>query len=103
MYHYVIILYNTQKSYKKMYKITHYRIPWRLRNMLKICLVFSESEPQYAYKLYAYKKHVFWQVFLVFTIFPGCYIYIITNRQRSTTLSLPGFICAIELISLIFH
>ena len=24
--------------------------------MLKICLVFSESEPQYAYKLYAYKK-----------------------------------------------
>ena len=28
--------------------------------MLKICLVFSESEPQYAYKLYAYKKkHVF--------------------------------------------
>ena len=26
--------------------------------MLKICLVFWESEPQYAYKLYAYKKHV---------------------------------------------
>ena len=24
--------------------------------MLKICLVFWESEPQYAYKLYAYKK-----------------------------------------------
>ena len=24
--------------------------------MLKICLVFCESEPQYAYKLYAYKK-----------------------------------------------
>ena len=24
--------------------------------MLKICLVFSEFEPQYAYKLYAYKK-----------------------------------------------
>ena len=24
--------------------------------MLKICVVFSESEPQYAYKLYAYKK-----------------------------------------------
>ena len=24
--------------------------------MLKICLVFSESEPQYAYKVYAYKK-----------------------------------------------
>ena len=24
--------------------------------MLKICLVFLESEPQYAYKLYAYKK-----------------------------------------------
>ena len=28
----------------------------RLRKMLKICLVFSESEPQYAYKRYAYKK-----------------------------------------------
>ena len=28
----------------------------RLRNMLKICLVFLKSEPQYAYKLYAYKK-----------------------------------------------
>ena len=24
--------------------------------MLKICLFFQESEPQYAYKLYAYKK-----------------------------------------------
>ena len=24
--------------------------------MLKICLVFCKSEPQYAYKLYAYKK-----------------------------------------------
>ena len=24
--------------------------------MLKICLVFSESEPQYAYKRYAYKE-----------------------------------------------
>ena len=28
----------------------------RLRNMLKICLVFWESEPQYAYKRYAYKE-----------------------------------------------
>ena len=28
----------------------------RLRNMLKICIVFWESEPQYAYKRYAYKK-----------------------------------------------
>ena len=28
--------------------------------MLKICLVFWESEPQYAYKPYAYKKkHVY--------------------------------------------
>ena len=28
--------------------------------MLKICLVFLESEPQYAYKRYAYKKkHVY--------------------------------------------
>ena len=26
--------------------------------MLKICLVFWKSEPQYAYKRYAYKKHV---------------------------------------------
>ena len=25
--------------------------------MLKICLVFWNSEPQYAYKLYAYKKN----------------------------------------------
>ena len=24
--------------------------------MLEICLVFGESEPQYAYKRYAYKK-----------------------------------------------
>ena len=28
----------------------------RLRNMLRICLVFWKSEPQYAYKRYAYKK-----------------------------------------------
>ena len=28
----------------------------RLRNMLKICLVFCKSEPRYAYKHYAYKK-----------------------------------------------
>ena len=27
--------------------------------MLKICLVFWESEPQYAYKLYAYKKNMY--------------------------------------------
>ena len=26
--------------------------------MLKICLVFWKSEPQYANKRYAYKKHV---------------------------------------------
>ena len=30
----------------------------RLRNMLRICLAFWKSEPQYAYKRYAYKKHV---------------------------------------------
>ena len=30
----------------------------RLRNMLNICLVFWESEPQYAYKRYAYKKNM---------------------------------------------
>ena len=28
----------------------------RLRDMLKICLVFWESELQYAYKRHAYKK-----------------------------------------------
>ena len=28
----------------------------KLRNMLKLCLVFWKSEPQYAYKRYAYKK-----------------------------------------------
>ena len=31
--------------------------------MLKICLVFSESEPQYAYKLYAYKKNMYLEVY----------------------------------------
>ena len=31
----------------------------RLRNMLQICVAFWKSEPQYAYKHYAYnKKHV---------------------------------------------
>ena len=28
----------------------------RLRNMLRICLVFWKSDPQYAYKCYACKK-----------------------------------------------
>ena len=28
----------------------------RLRNLLKICLAFCKTEPQYAYKCYAYKK-----------------------------------------------
>ena len=27
--------------------------------MLKICLVFSESEPQYAFKRYAYKRYAY--------------------------------------------
>ena len=27
--------------------------------MLKICLVFWESEPQYAYKRYAYEKNMY--------------------------------------------
>ena len=31
----------------------------RLRNMLKICLVFWKSEPQYAYKRYAYEKKMY--------------------------------------------
>ena len=30
----------------------------RLRNILKTCLAFRKSEPQYAYKRYAYKKHI---------------------------------------------
>ena len=28
--------------------------------MLKICLVFWKSEPQYAYKLHAYKKNMYY-------------------------------------------
>ena len=33
--------------------------------MLKICLVFWKSEPQYAYKLHAYKKkHVCVKIYL---------------------------------------
>ena len=32
--------------------------------MLKICLVFWKSEPQYAYEGYAYKKHAL-QILLV--------------------------------------
>ena len=44
--------------------------------MLKICLVFWNSEPQYAYKRYAYiKKHV---------IDPGCIKDIVFSRQSST-------------------
>ena len=31
----------------------------RLKNMLKICLGFWKSEPQYAYKRYAYKKNMY--------------------------------------------
>ena len=31
----------------------------RLRNMLRICLVFWKSEPKYAYKRYAYKKNMY--------------------------------------------
>ena len=27
--------------------------------MLKICLAFKKSEPQYAYKPYAYKKNMY--------------------------------------------
>ena len=30
----------------------------RLRNILKICLVFWKSEPRYAYKRYACKKNI---------------------------------------------
>ena len=31
----------------------------RPKNMLKVCLVFWEYEPQYAYKRYAYKKNLY--------------------------------------------
>ena len=31
----------------------------RLRNMLRICLAFWKSEPQYANKRYAYKKNMY--------------------------------------------
>ena len=31
----------------------------RLRNMLRICLVFWKSEPRCAYKRYAYKKNMY--------------------------------------------
>ena len=30
-----------------------------MRNMLRICLVFLKSEPQYAYKRYTYKKTMY--------------------------------------------
>ena len=33
--------------------------------MLKICLVFWESEPQYAYKRYAYKKNMYIMIRLI--------------------------------------
>ena len=36
--------------------------------MLKICLVFWESEPQYAYKRYTYKK-------TMYPSFDGCTIF----------------------------
>ena len=34
----------------------------RLRNMIEICLVFLKSEPQYAYKRYAYKKNMYFNL-----------------------------------------
>ena len=37
--------------------------------MLKICLVFWESEPQYAYKRYAYKKNMYLSIIYVFLHF----------------------------------
>ena len=33
--------------------------------MLKICLVFWKSEPQYAYKRYAYKKNMYCAVLIM--------------------------------------
>ena len=36
----------------------------RLRDILEICLVFWKSEPQYAYKSYAYKKNMY-DIFVV--------------------------------------
>ena len=31
----------------------------KLRNMLKICLAFWKSQPQYAYKRYAYEQNMY--------------------------------------------
>ena len=56
----------------------------RLRNMLKICLVFWKSEPQYAYKRYAYKKkHVtakFGQNLCL--LYRGCPLYGMSVLER---------------------
>ena len=55
--------------------------------MLKICLGFWKSEPQYAYKLYAYKKkHVIFKVVnFIFTeasLFSPIYIMVSTLFQN---------------------
>ena len=64
----------------------------RLRNMLKICLVFSKSEPQYAYKLYAYKKSMYFRraaglFYFYYTPCP-CSILFRANLARFLSLSL---------------
>jgi len=43
--------------------------------MLKICLVFWESEPQYAYKRYAYKKTNMYQSKCAANLFKRCYFW----------------------------
>ena len=62
--------------------------------MLKICLVFWESEPQYAYKRYAYKKkHVLPPTF---TIFMHYAMHLkVTNllRLSKSVFDVPHWIC----------
>ena len=50
--------------------------------MLNICLVFWKSEPQYAYKLYAYKKKTC--ILAIFLYYPiPVYFLPITRRTRT--------------------
>ena len=66
----------------------------RLRNMLKICLVFWESEPQYAYKRYAYKKTCI-LIGMIYIDFASSYQDV--SRGKSTVLQqlyIPKLYCA---------
>ena len=52
-----------------------------LRNMLNICLAFGKSEPQYAYKRYAYTKTCITK------------IYLLPNRKKHLEKLHSAFIC----------